>query len=67
MEKNDWILDPSNIGVVEILKLYLPNILNGQYGIEYKFEYENGVIIDYTTAKISSSNIDLNPKYIQIN
>jgi 8-oxo-dGTP diphosphatase len=46
----EWILSPDNSGVVDNIKIYLPEILNGNYGLEHKFIYENGVMIDYTTS-----------------
>jgi 8-oxo-dGTP diphosphatase len=46
-KKIDWILDPNNNGVVSNIHHFLPQMLNGQYGFEHIFVYENGTITEY--------------------
>lgn len=53
----DWILDRNNKGVVDNIKIYLPKILEGHYGLEYKFVYKDGIIIEYNTLSIANYDI----------
>jgi 8-oxo-dGTP diphosphatase len=46
----DWILDPDNRGVVSNISLFLPKMLIGELGLEHKFIYKNGQIVDYSTS-----------------
>ena len=50
----DWIVDPDNRGVVSNISLFLPKILKGELGLEHKFVYENGQIVDYSTTYLIS-------------
>lgn len=50
----DWIVDPDNRGVVSNISLFLPKILEGELGLEHKFVYENGQIVDYSTSFLKS-------------
>jgi 8-oxo-dGTP diphosphatase len=52
-KKLDWILDPNNSGVVSNIKCFLPKILTGEYGLEHKFEYENGQMIKNTSSYLA--------------
>ncbi|WP_062109882.1 NUDIX hydrolase [Bacillus niameyensis] len=47
----DWVLDPQNKGVVDNIHIYLPNILEGQFGYEYKFIYEDWDMKEYKVTK----------------
>lgn len=48
----NWILDPQNKGVVDNIHIYLPNILEGQFGYEYTFVYEDEVMKEYKITKL---------------
>ena len=55
----DWILHEDNRGVAANLKAYLPAVLDGRTGLEHLFTYEQGTILDYSTAEIEESEIEL--------
>lgn len=57
----DWILHKDNRGVAANLRAYLPAVLEGRMGLEHLFIYDQGVILDYTTAELSG--IEINEKY----
>ncbi|MGN7118389.1 NUDIX hydrolase [Lysinibacillus odysseyi] len=50
----DWLTNPNNIGVVPNIKYYLPEILEGKFGLEHQFIYEDGIILDYSTIKLNN-------------
>ncbi|MFC3209845.1 NUDIX hydrolase [Planomicrobium okeanokoites] len=58
----DWILHKDNRGVASNLRAYLPAVLEGRLGLEHLFTYDQGVILDYTTAEVAADEI--NEKYI---
>lgn len=47
----DWVMDPENAGIVDNIKVYLPLILKGELDLEYRFKYENGVLLDYSISQ----------------
>lgn len=53
----NWILDPKNAGIVSNLKKYLPKILEGEYELEHKFNYENDTMLDYSPSKLTKVDI----------
>lgn len=55
----DWILHKDNRGVAANLKAYLPAVLDGRTGLEHLFTYEQGAILDYTTAEIIETEVGL--------
>lgn len=48
----EWILHPDNGGVVSNMKMFLPKILNGEYGLEHIFEYVGEDVVNYTTSPL---------------
>lgn len=50
-KKIDWVLEPNNNGVVSNIQHFLPKMLNGQYGLEHIFVYENGIVTEYMASK----------------
>lgn len=54
----EWILDPNNRGVVDNIKIYLPKILDGHYGLEHKFVYKDGIMTEYITSSLSNKDIN---------
>lgn len=53
-----WILHPENKGVVSNMKIYLPKIINGEYDLEHRFTYKDGLIINYETSDLTSEEIN---------
>ncbi len=49
----DWIVNSDNRGVVPNIKYYLPEILEGKFGLEHQFIYEDGIILDYSTTSLN--------------
>ena len=49
----NWVLHSDNKGVVDNIKMYLPKILEGQYGLEHKFLYNNGKMLGYSTSVLN--------------
>ncbi|AZU64711.1 NUDIX hydrolase [Neobacillus mesonae] len=48
----EWILHPDNGGVVSNMKMFLPKMLNGEYGLEHIFEYVGEDVVNYTTSPL---------------
>lgn len=51
-KKVDWIFDETNKGIVDNIKYYLPEMLDGNLGNEHIFTYENGIILNYKKRMI---------------
>jgi 8-oxo-dGTP diphosphatase len=49
----EWIMDPENRGVVSNIRLFLSKILEGEIGLEHRFIYESGQIVDYSTTLLN--------------
>jgi 8-oxo-dGTP diphosphatase len=50
----EWIFSPDNNGVVSNIHLFLPKMLRGEWGLEHKFIYENGQIVEYSISLLKS-------------
>lgn len=50
----DWILAPNNKGVVDNIPIYLPKILDGKMGFEYRFTYQDGIMLGYEILSLGN-------------
>lgn len=49
----DWILDENNRGVVSNIHKFLPRMMEGMYGFEHYFIYEDSRIIKYLLKELT--------------
>ncbi|MGI8315776.1 NUDIX hydrolase [Halobacillus mangrovi] len=52
-----WVLDKDNMGIINNLKCYLPKLLNGEFGLEHSFIYEDQRITEYRIDRITEGEV----------